>query len=264
MTLTATTNPDPALPEELAWEHRNGSVLGRAALVIEAFRGTTTGLSLNELILRTRLAKSTVYRIAESLVELGWLERDVRGYAIGIRLFEFGELAQRPSRIRESAQPYLHRLSAATGCAAHLGVLDGGEVLYLGKVSPPNLSVPTRIGARMPARSTALGKIMLAFSDGDQAGDTPDEQVRAATPVQLRDDLAHARLEQIAFDHEESYPGIVCAAAAVRGSGRAVAAISVTGRALGFDFPKAARLARSAAQATWTALFLPRSVKSAG
>jgi uncharacterized membrane protein len=52
------------------------TVLGRSASIMEAFNGPKQVLSLADLNKRTRLPKSTLYRLVDQLCQVGWLERD--------------------------------------------------------------------------------------------------------------------------------------------------------------------------------------------
>ena len=193
-----------------------------------------SALTLHELTERTGLPKSTVHRMVDQLVTIGWIERDVAGYRIGMRLFEIGGLASRRSRLSDLAYPHLHALSVATGLAVQMAILDGTDVVYLERIPMRGLRLPTRQGGRQPAYCTALGKAMLAF-DPDAASEAlaeelPERTSRTLTaPRDLEIELERIAETGLAFDHQESYEGLACVAAPLRGSGRAIGAVSVTG-----------------------------------
>src|SRR5690606_33772383 len=66
--------------------------------------------------------------------------------------------------LRAEAAPMLHDLMVRTGLVVHLAVLDEGQVHYLDKMGGRFAGgVPSRVGGRAPAHSTALGKAMLAW-----------------------------------------------------------------------------------------------------
>ena len=237
------------------------SVLGRAAAILGTFDSVEPVLPLAELSARSGLPKSTVHRLAEQLVELGWLERSTGGYRVGLRLFEVGGLADRRTRLVERAVPHLHELATASRCGVHLGILEDTEVVYLVKLPIRGLALPTRDGGRMPAHCTGLGKAMLAFAADDQL-----ERVLAAglerrtvtTIVDedaLRAELDAVRARGVAYDLEEGCVGVACVAAPIRGSGRAIGAVSVSGFSDRFDFARAESLVRTASTRIWDDLF---------
>jgi DNA-binding IclR family transcriptional regulator len=250
------------LNDEVAASTR--SVLGRIAIVLDSFDEVHVELSLSEITERAMLPKSTVHRIAEQLVALGWLERCSRGYQVGMRLFELGGLARRRSRLRDKAMPFMQELSSLTHCAIHLGILDRYEVVYLATIPARGLTLPTREGGRMPAQSTGLGKAMLAFSDQtvvDAILNQPTDDCGFAplAPPALREELLQIRAMGVAFDREEARRGVACAAAPIRGAGRPIAAISITGHAEDFNFERSSKLARRAAEGVWSELFQRRA-----
>ncbi|HZT65119.1 MAG TPA: IclR family transcriptional regulator [Acidimicrobiales bacterium] len=240
---------------------RPNSVLARAATILDAFDGSTPVLSLSQLSTRTGLPKSTVHRFAEQLLGLGWFERAPGGYRVGMRLFEVGGLAERHSRMRDRALPYMLQLSATTRCGVHLAVLDHTEIVYLEKVPVRGLNLPTREGGRMPAYCTSLGKAMLAFADEDEierviaAGLDRRTPFTITAPDAFRADLEAVRRAGVATDREEACRGISCAAAPIRGSGRAIGAVSITGFAGTFDFRTASAAVKRATAAIWYDLF---------
>jgi DNA-binding IclR family transcriptional regulator len=244
-------------------ERSNRSVLGRIDSVVGAFDDVDGVLTLHELTQRTGLPKSTVHRMADQLVQIGWLEREVDGYRVGMRLFEFGGLATRRRRLAESAGPHLHALAATTGLAVQLAVLDSTEVVYLERISRGDFTLPTREGGRQPAYCTALGKAMLAF-DANAADEVIEEGLPRRTSRTLTSrealvaDLERSAAEGLAFDHQESYDGLVCVAAPIRSAGRAIAAVSVTGPVARMDLHGIAPVVQSTAQAIWNDRFSRR------
>ena len=94
----------PPSPTDREEEPRR-SVLGRVDCIIGAFEPADGALTLHELTERTGLPKSTVHRMVDQLVAIGWIEREVSGYRIGMRLFEIGGLASRRSRLSRPRLP---------------------------------------------------------------------------------------------------------------------------------------------------------------
>jgi DNA-binding IclR family transcriptional regulator len=244
------------------------SVLGRAMTLLTAFRPGEDELTLARLCRRTGLPKATAHRLLSELAAWEVVERTPTGLRLGMRLFELGQLAPRQRGLREAAAPFLADLFEATHETVHLAVLDTGpdpapetgpgvvpEVVYLHKVDATSgPAVPSRIGGRMPAHCTGVGKALLAFSPRPVL-----EQVLAAGPARrtprtvvapglLERELAAVREHGVAREHEESTVGIACVAAPVLGAdGWAVAAISITGWANRIDTGRLAPAVRTAA-----------------
>jgi DNA-binding IclR family transcriptional regulator len=240
------------------------SVLGRVDTIISAFDDRNQVLSLNELTERTELPKSTVHRFAEQLLRIGWLEREVSGYSVGIRMFEVGGLATRRSRLCAPAFDHLQSLAQKTGLAVQMAILDGPDVVYLERIPVGGFNLPTREGGRVPAYCTGLGKAMLAF-DHETAELVLSRPLPArtantiCTAAGLTRELAVVRERGYAYDQQESYRGLACVAAPVRNQGRAIAAISVTGPVKQVDLTGFPTLVRATATAIWAKRFGTRN-----
>src|SRR5882757_2772111 len=145
------------------------SVLGRAVAIVSAFNSDDESVKLSELARRTGLPKATVHRFLQQLCGLNLTERTAAGYRLGLRIFEIG-MREPVSRDLRAAVPILGDLRDATHETVHLAVLDGSEVLYVEKLvghhGPP---LHSRVGGRLPAHCTAVGKALLAFGPKDVA-----------------------------------------------------------------------------------------------
>jgi DNA-binding IclR family transcriptional regulator len=231
-------------------EHRE-SVAGRISTLIAAFDAASPTLTLSQLTDRTGLPKSTVHRMADQLVEYRWLERTTSGYRLGIRFFEVGGLVSSRSHLRERALPFLQDLQAEAQHSVHLGILEGTDVVILEKLwghgSP---SLPTRVGGRMPAHCTAAGKALLAFAPNKVV----DEVVAHGLGRRTGRTIVVPELET-----EENVAGLRCVAAPIRGSGRAIAAVSVSGPVLKVDVSRVVPLVRRCASDIWSQLFGKRA-----
>ncbi|WNM31679.1 IclR family transcriptional regulator [Streptomyces sp. Li-HN-5-11] len=198
-----------------------------------------SGAGVSELARRAQLSKSTAYRVLGVLERNGVVERHGTGYRLGERLHSLGQAVYGPDaeNVRDVLLPFLADLYELTRETVHLAVLHDTHVAYLAKLyGHRSASVPSRIGGRLPAHATAVGKALLAY-DVDAAEQALRQPLRRFTdrtitdPDELSAELDRIRSTGVAFDDEEHQPGLTCVAVPVlsRG-GRAVAALSVAGR----------------------------------
>ncbi|MEU0312100.1 IclR family transcriptional regulator [Nocardioides sp. NPDC006273] len=222
----------------------------------------STGLGVSELARRAALSKSTAFRVLGMLERNGVVEKVDRSYRLGSRLHDLGTkvYSAEHEALREVLTPFLADLYEMTHETVHLASLHGTDVVYLAKLfGHRRVPSPSRVGGRVPAHCTAVGKVLLAYSPS--AFDTVTAApLRALTSRTLSDatvlaaQLVRIRQEGIAFDDQEAAPGLNCVAVAVFGSdGRPLAALSVSGPVATFD-PRAQaaplrRVARAASQA---------------
>jgi DNA-binding IclR family transcriptional regulator len=213
------------------------TVLDRAFRVLGAFSIRRPWLTLGELARESGLPRSTAHRLACQLEHQGALERAGDGWRLGVRLFELGEMVSRRQRLRDLALAYMEDLYESTRATVHLAVLEGDDVLYVEMLSGHRkVLTPSRVGGRMPAHATGVGKAMLAYRDdylarlaGGTASLAPVTPHTITDPRRLHAELLAVRRRGIAYDREEAAEGLACVAAPLLvARQRAAAGLSVS------------------------------------
>src|SRR5688572_16392 len=123
---------------------RNRSTSLRRALsvldaVATAAQEGLEGLSVSRLAERAQLNRSTVLRLLQPLIDMRLVDLDAATghYRLGAYTAFLGQAYLDQLDIRSVAEPMLRQLVAATSETAHLGVLDGTEVVYVHKIESP-------------------------------------------------------------------------------------------------------------------------------
>lgn len=196
-------------------------------------------LGVSDLSRAINVPKSTTHRLLKTLEYHAFIDRSGSRYRLGSRFFEISYSARWSfyGELREISLPILETLFERALETVHLAVLEGDDVLYLEKITGPGGSrVPSRVGSRMPATCTGLGKAILAFSPPNFVAQTLARPLQGVTPHSvtfprmLHDQLEAARRDGVAYDIEESRLGVTCVAAPIRGGdGFALGAISIAG-----------------------------------
>ena len=217
--------------------------LARGLDVLLAFNTERRRMTLTEMGRAVGVTRSAVFRIAYTLDQLGFLHYDprTRTYALGPQVLRlgYGYLASRD--LVEVALPHLEALRDATGCSAHLGVLEEREVIYLARVPTRRaLSSAVQVGTRLPAHATTMGRVLLAALPPPRLRALSEDVVLhphgARTPTTLPALLAQAERDaaQPTVFHVAGYEaGVASVAAPVRDvTGAVVAAINLSAVAL--------------------------------
>lgn len=213
--------------------------LERGLGVLEVFSRESPSLSMTEIAERAGLTKSTAFRVAHTLEELGYLRRDpeTKRYRPGIKVLRLGFSAFNSLEMGQVAQPYLKALSAQCGETTNMTVRDERDIVYvLRNKTQQILSVDLHLGSRLPAYCTSMGKAQLIDLNRRQLrqllGDEPYERRGPNTLTTL--DALCTELEQVrrrgyAINDEELAAGLRAVAAPIRGrTGRIVAAINIS------------------------------------
>lgn len=185
------------------------------------------------------LAKSSASALINTMVDSGLIARDSSGnYRLGLRLLGYADAALRQFDLGALARPAMEDLCEKLQGVCNLGALTGHEVTYLqaiqGAESP--IQITTRLGGRLPAHATAMGKVLLGeLPEGERQAWLADHDFGKLTArtigsdKELRRAIRAYKRNGFAIDDEESLPGVMCVAAAISDHrGATVAALSFT------------------------------------
>lgn len=212
--------------------------LVRGLTALKLFTPERPALSLAEIARALGISRSAAFRTVYTLTEMGCLLHDEREqrYALGpgVMRLSYGYFATR--EVVEIAQGELEKLRSTSGWSVHLGVRDGTSVLYLIRIAGDRHNAAiVQVGSRLPARSTTLGRVLLADLEetelvslfrADAAGLSKG---RSPALPGILSRAAQDRLAEVVVHAGDFEAGIVSAAAPVRDmTGRVVAAINVT------------------------------------
>jgi IclR family transcriptional regulator, KDG regulon repressor len=217
------------------------SSVANAVRLVKSFSDDEYELGISDLAKRLGLAKSTVHRLAATLIEEGLLEQNPEDgkYRLGLLLFELGSQVRRKMDVSAEARPALRTLAEKTGETVHLAVLDHRSVLYVNRIES-NRAIRSGfgLGTRAPVHCTAMGKALLAFQDQDVIQDVidaglPSCAARTITePRAFLRELESVRARGYATEDEEIEAGLRSIAAPVRNdAGQVVAAMGISGPA---------------------------------
>jgi IclR family transcriptional regulator, acetate operon repressor len=248
------------------------SVVGRAFRLLDAFAEDPSGpsrhprltlapeLTLTQLARRTGVPKGSLHRLLGQLVALDAVERWGNSYRLSLHMVELAGLSPL-GQLRETALPFMIDLHQRTDQTIHLGVLRGTDIVYVDRIhGHRSVNCPTRVGGRMPAYCTGLGKSMLAFAEPQTIEQVVAGGLKRRTPYTivapglLARDLDRAANTGAAFDREETVLGLACVAAPILVADKPVAAISVSGNGSEINRPRLAHLLKETVRQVGDAL----------
>lgn len=171
------------------------------------------------------MPRSSAHALLRTLVAQGWVRSDPSGtlYGIGIRALLVGTSYLDSDPYLPLITPFLDDLRAELDETFHLGRLDGTDVVYLAtRESTQYARTSNRVGRRLPAYATSLGKALLAERFGTQRDEHVPAALKSLTPHTITDrsDLDRAldevRVRGYACDDEENTVGLRCFAVPLR------------------------------------------------
>ena len=141
--------------------------LAKGLRVLESFSAERPELTLSEVAARAKLDPGTAFRMLNTLVMLGYLQRlaETRRFRLTLKVVDLGLHAIGRADLRDVARPILRSLVGEVNEAASLGVLDGADILYVERVRAglTRIGVDIRIGTTIPAFWSTIGEALLAY-----------------------------------------------------------------------------------------------------
>ncbi|TFL18313.1 IclR family transcriptional regulator [Jannaschia formosa] len=210
----------------------------RLLLVLEQVARAGAPVTPTEVNAELGLPKPTIHRLFATLLEEGFLQRDLGGRAFmpGPRLRRMSGAILSSSPIRSARRAILKRLSADLGETCNIALPDGDSMVYLERVEtewPLRIQLPP--GTRVPLYCTASGKMYLSTLSPrtlDAYLRTTDLARRTsqtyATPESLRAALDAIRARGYSEDRGEFMDDMIAVAVPVSDvGGRLLATLSV-------------------------------------
>lgn len=211
--------------------------LERGVEVLRAFGGRESSLSVSDIATRTDLARPVVRRILLTFEHLGYAESTNGQWNLTPRILELATGYFSRSSLPEISYGFMGEVVERTGMTCSVDVLDEGvQVIHVARVEDHRpLPESVRIGNRLPAHATAVGKVLLAALPLGEL----ESRLRAAplerqTPQTITD--VASLLERVALVRsrgwdvsiEELHPGQVAAAVPIIADGRTVGALAAS------------------------------------
>jgi IclR family KDG regulon transcriptional repressor len=213
--------------------------IDRAVQILECFLSNQDEYNLGELVDRTALSKTTVFRILQTLERNKFIVYSTASnrYSLGIKLFELGGHVIFTVNFRSVAAPFLDRLSCNRERTVLAAMHEGGELLYIDRRErKDSVRFSSNIGKRRAPHFGMLGKTLMAYLPEEQVDELLERYPlakiasRAITDPQIfKSHLQEIREKGYTYEDNEYVEGMVGIAAPVRNHlGDVVAAVGVT------------------------------------
>lgn len=173
-------------------------------------------LGVSEIARRMEIPKSTVYRLLLTLQSRGVVTRNqaTNKYCLGLRVFEFGQMAVTRNKLRQIAMPVLEDVRRRTGTTVQLSLPDGTDVLVIERLfSIPSIEFKFPPGRRTPCHATSSGKALAAFDEPfaearRRAGFPKLTDLTTSNLAEFDRSLALVRARRFAVTYDEVLPGL--------------------------------------------------------
>ena len=139
--------------------------LGKGLAIIELFNETRRRMAISEAASLTGLTRAAARRYLLSLVHLGYAEFDGKFFSLTPRVMRLGHAYLAATPLSKLLQPSVERIAREAGDPCMAAILDETEVVCIAQAAPPRMVFTSlSVGSRLPAYSTALGRVLLAHA----------------------------------------------------------------------------------------------------
>lgn len=153
-------------------ENQNAIIsLERGIEILRAFRGEATALGIHDLVRHTGLPKTTVARLAHTLVALGYMgQTHYQGrYHLADKVIDLGNAALSNLPVCRVAIPVLQHVADRFNMSTALGIGDRADMIYLAYCrGRDTITLRMRTGALVPMYETAMGRAWLWAVDPER------------------------------------------------------------------------------------------------
>lgn len=217
--------------------HSNSAV-SRSVDMLEAISLYKRPVSIQELALELNVPRQSAHRLMVQLEDLDLISREPGSerFSIGERMRSLALSCMSNYLQTSASHDILTGLVKTVGETCNVGMLDGNHVFYLDRVECDwPLRVQLRAGSRVPAYCTAIGKLLLAFSDQDaRAKLLARSDLQSLTdntitdPALLESAFEEIRKQDFSVNNQEDSVGLIAIAVPIRdNAGRVVAGLGV-------------------------------------
>ena len=142
--------------------------LARGLAVLRAFSKDAREMTLSEVAQRTDLTRAAARRFLLTLESLGYVASDGRRFRLTPKVLDLGFSYLSSMELWDVAMPYMEEVSATIHESCSASVLEGCDIVYVARVPTKRImSVALGIGARLPAITTSMGRVLLAHLPDD-------------------------------------------------------------------------------------------------
>jgi len=140
--------------------------------VLELLAAHPHGLNLSDLALGVSRKVGEIFRMVDGLKRRGFiaLDPDSDRLRLTMRLFELAHRHPPTERLISACLPEMQALARAVGQSCHVAIHSAGEMLVIAQVdSPRHMGFAVHVGARVGLKSSASGRVFVAFQTASEA-----------------------------------------------------------------------------------------------
>lgn len=190
----------------------------RTVAVFDCFTPQRLSLTLQDIADHISLAKSTTFRVVQSLEEAGFLIRlEDQKYCLSLRFTRLAGMVMSTLSIRQVARPIMAELARRTNETVALNMASGRDRICIESLdTPAPLMSVVRPGQSLPLdHKGGTDKVLMAYLPQNELDKVVARVAKATrrSRAEIMGDLARVRRDGYCVSHGERYLGLTAIAA---------------------------------------------------
>ena len=149
------------------------SSIQKALEIINCFNIKNPSLSLDDMILKLNVPKTTVFRTLTQLEDYGYIKKIIvhgkSQYSLGYAFLEKGQLVKSNLDIRELARSEMIHIRNETNLTVQLAIRENSEAVYIEQFeSWRPIRLYPNIGKKAPLYVAACPRVLLAYAEMEE------------------------------------------------------------------------------------------------
>ncbi|MFT4708661.1 MAG: IclR family pca regulon transcriptional regulator, partial [Ascidiaceihabitans sp.] len=148
----------------------NASTFAKGLSVLSCFETGRRDLTMAEISRITGFDRATTRRLCLTLEDSGYLHKQDRIFQLSPKILAVAGGYLTSNAIGRSVQPILNQLAEEFEGEIALALRDGDRAIYVARSAPSSarVSFGFSVGSTLPLLPTAIGRMLLAHTLGDE------------------------------------------------------------------------------------------------
>ncbi|CAN1530041.1 IclR Transcriptional regulator [Spirosomataceae bacterium] len=135
--------------------------------VLLAFSNEKKAMTLSEVAERTDLSRAAARRFLLTYSYLGYMQNDGKHFSLTPKVLDLGYNYISSMDIIEIAKPFMVKLSKEVEESCSIGLIENKDIVYIVQEQVSRvMTVSLKVGSRLPAHLTSMGRMILAMNEG--------------------------------------------------------------------------------------------------
>ncbi|WP_304236842.1 IclR family transcriptional regulator C-terminal domain-containing protein [Jiulongibacter sediminis] len=140
--------------------------LDKGLRVLLVFSKEQRPLTLSEVAAQTQMSRAAARRFLLTFTHLGYMQTDGKHFSLTAKVLDLGYSYISSMDIIDIAKPFMLKLSQELNESCSIGEIQNTDIVYIVQEQVARvMTVSLKVGSRIPAHVTSMGRMILAMNE---------------------------------------------------------------------------------------------------